>query len=110
MRNAGPPDPAAAGGPEVAPKPEEKGTGYMRQQIAESLNGKITSDAFDVRFAQLACFAASLLVLALSVWKLTRLELTEAQLFFGILLSFVMPLNFIVIGLLLPLSGAARKA
>jgi hypothetical protein len=82
----------------------------MRQKFLESLNYKVTNDAFDMRFAQVACFIAGQLVLALSLWKLTRLELTEAQLFFGILLSFAMPLLFIVIGLLLPLSRATKKA
>ena len=82
----------------------------MRQQITESLNYKVTNDAFDMRLAQVACFVAGLLVLALSFWKLTRLDLTEAQLFLGILLSFAMPLLFIVISLLLPLSRATKKA
>ena len=82
----------------------------MRRYITERLSRKITNDVFDRRLGQCICFAAGLLVLALSFWKLTRLDLTEAQLFFGILLSFVMPLIFIVIGLLLPLSRATKKA
>lgn len=82
----------------------------MSQPITELLNCKITNHAFDMRLAQAACFVAGLLVLALSFWKLTRFDLTEAQLFFGMLLSFVMPLILIVIGLLLPLSSAGKKA
>ncbi len=81
----------------------------MKQHLAESLSYKITKDAFDRRLGQVVCFAAAVLVLALSIWKLTHLDLTEAQLFFGVLLSFVMPLLLIAIGLLLPISTAIKK-
>ncbi len=63
-----------------------------------------------MRLAQVACFVAGLVVLALSFWKLTRLDLTEAQLFLGVIMSCAMPLIFIVIGLLLPLSRATKEA
>ena len=82
----------------------------MKHQIKELLSHKISSDVFDMRLGQGACFVASALVGALSFWKLTRLDLTEAQLFFGVLLSFVTPLLFIVIGLLLPTWRAGKKA
>ncbi len=78
--------------------------------ITESLSYKITTDAFDMRLAQVASFVAAVLVLTLSFWKLTRLELTEAELFFGVLLCFTMPLLLIVIGLLLPNSTATKAA
>lgn len=81
----------------------------MSQPITALLTYKITNHAFDTRLAQAACFVAGLLVLALSFWKLTRLDLPEAQLFFGILLSFVMPLILIAIGLLLPLSSTSKQ-
>ena len=82
----------------------------MRQHITELLSYKITNDPFDMRLGQGACFVAGALVFALSFWKLTRLDLTEAQLFFGVLLSFATPLLFTVIGLLLPISRASKKA
>lgn len=63
-----------------------------------------------MRLGQGACFVAGVLVGALSFWKLTRLDLTEAQLFFGVLLSFVTPLLFIIIGLQLPAWRAVKKA
>ena len=82
----------------------------MKQQIAHLMTRRITSDSFDLNFVRAACFAGAAFVLALSFWKLTRLELTEAQLFFGILLSTITPLLFIVLGLLFPGSIAAKKA
>ena len=82
----------------------------MRHHITEWLSHKITNDVFDMRLGQGACFVAGLLVLAVSLWKLTRLDLTESQLFFGLLLSFVTPLLFIVLGLLLPILRAVKKA
>lgn len=82
----------------------------MRQHITESLSYKITNDSFDMRLGQVACFVASGIVLAVSFWKLTRLDLTVAQLYCGVLLSLTTPLLFIVIGLLLPMSAATKKA
>lgn len=81
----------------------------MGQHISQLLGYRITSDAWDGRLGQLVCFLAGVLVLVLSLWKLTRLELTEAQLFFGVLLSLAVPLLFIVVGLLLPISAALRR-
>ncbi len=81
----------------------------MRERIRQLLGKRVTDNLFDARLGQVVCFIAGVLVLALSLWKLTRLELTEAQLFFGVLLSLAVPLLFIVIGLLLPISSAMRR-
>jgi len=81
----------------------------MRQHIGQLLSHRITSDAWDGRLGQIVCFTAAVLVLALSLWKLTRLGLTEAGLFLGLLLSLIVPLLFIIIGLLLPVSAASRR-
>ena len=78
-------------------------------RITGVLNYKISTDVFDRTWGQVACFAAGVLVLALSFWKLTRLELTEAQLFLGVLLSLAVPLLCILIGLVLPMTTATRK-
>lgn len=78
--------------------------------IIQSLSREITHDAFDRTLGSVACFVAGVLVLVLSFWKLTRLELTEAQLFLGVLISLVVPLLLIVIGLLLPICSAAKRA
>jgi uncharacterized membrane protein YiaA len=81
----------------------------MKQHITKSLSYKITNNAFDVRAVQLACFVAGVLVLTLSLWKLTRLDLNAAQLFFGVLLSPCVPLLLIIMGLLLPVAAADKK-
>jgi hypothetical protein len=59
---------------------------------------------------QVACFAAGCSFLPSAFWKLTRLELTEAQLFFGVLLSLAVPLLCILIGLVLPMTIATKKS
>jgi cytochrome bd-type quinol oxidase subunit 2 len=81
----------------------------MKCHIAEWLNRKITNEDSDIRVAQSVCFVAAVLVLALSQWKLARLDLTESQLFFGVLLSLAAPLLFVVIGLLLPIQRRIQK-
>ena len=81
----------------------------MNHWIAQLLARRLTNDGFDLKLAQVAYFGAGVLVLALSMWKLTRFDLTEAQLFFGVLLSFITPLLLVVIGLLLPIAKAARQ-
>jgi hypothetical protein len=78
--------------------------------ITHSLSREITNDVFDRKLGQVASFVAGALVLVLSLGKLTRLELTEEQLFFGVLISLVVPLLLVVIGLLLPISTAAKRA
>jgi len=77
--------------------------------MARIMGHQITNDLFDKRLGRGACFVAAVLVLALSLWKLARLDLTEAQLFFGVLLSLATPLLLIVIGLLLSIPKAARE-
>ncbi len=82
----------------------------MRPHIAETFSYKITTDAFAMKLVQGACFVTSLLVLAASFWKLMRLDLTEIQLYCGVLLSLTTPLLFVVIGLLIPMSAATKNA
>ena len=81
----------------------------MKDTTIGLLGQKFTSDSFDAKLAQVGCFVAGVLVLAASFWKLTRLDLSEAQLFFGVLLSLCAPLLLIVVGLLLPVAAAQRK-
>ncbi len=81
----------------------------MRELIRQWLGHRVSGEVFDARLGQVLCFVAGVLILALSLWKLARLELTEAQLFLGVLLSLVVPLLFIVIGLLLPIASAIRR-
>lgn len=75
----------------------------MKDLTLKLFGRKVTQSTLDTRLAQGACFAAALLVLVMSFWKLTQLELDEAQLFFGVLLSLTVPLLFIILGVLLSL-------
>ena len=81
----------------------------MKQQIAKIMGYRITNDSFDMNLARVASFVAAVFVMALSLGKLTRLELTEEQLFFGLLLSVITPLLMIIVGLLLPISWSAPE-
>ena len=49
-------------------------------------------------------------ILAASFWKLGRLDLSEAQFFFGVLLSLCASLLFIVLGLLLSVAMAEKQS
>lgn len=82
----------------------------MKHQIIPILNLHLVADNTVAKFVQILCFAVSILVLTLSLWKLARLDLTEAQLFFGVLLSAIMPMLFIVLGILIPLAVAPKNA
>jgi len=77
-----------------------------KRQIIQLLNRNIVANVTLMRFAQIACFFASVAVLAVSAWNLTRLDLTAAQTIAGILLSSLASLVFIGIGLLLPSAAA----
>lgn len=81
----------------------------MKVTITRFFGQQISSDAFDKRLGQVVCFVAGGLVLVLSMWKLTRLGLSEAQLFFGVLLSLCVPLLLVIVGLVLPIATTARK-
>ncbi len=57
-------------------------------QLAKRFLGRrLTSDAADLCFSQVACYAAGLSVLVLGFWKMGALEqMTEVQTFLGVLL------------------------
>ena len=82
----------------------------MKQQIAQILNRNIVADHTLMGLVQILCFVGGIVAFGLSFWKLSRLELTEVQLFFGVLLSTITPLLFIVIGLLVPLATTVKNA
>ena len=70
------------------------------------LRQKISSDSLDAKLGQVLLSVAGVLVFAVSFWKLTRLDLTEVQLFFGVLLSLCVPLLLMIAALLLPVAAA----
>lgn len=81
----------------------------MKLQITQTLNRKIADDETVANLFRILSIAASLFVLMLSLWKLTRMELTESQLFFGVLLAPITPILLLVLGLLLPMAIAPKK-
>jgi uncharacterized membrane protein len=81
----------------------------MKDTITRFFGHTISSDAFDRRLGQVVCFVAGVLMLVVSMWKLTRLDLSEAQFFFGLLLSLCVPLLLVIVGLVLPIVTTAWK-
>ena len=81
----------------------------MKDTITRFFGHTISSDAFDTRLGQVVCFVAGVLWLVVSIWKLTRFDLSEAQFFFGLLLSFCVPLLLVIVGLVLPMATTAWK-
>jgi hypothetical protein len=81
----------------------------MNGPITQFFGHTVSNDAFDTKLGQGVCFLASVLILMVSLWELARLDLTEVQLFFGLLLSLAVPLLLLVVGLILPLAQAAWR-
>jgi uncharacterized membrane protein YiaA len=81
----------------------------MKDTITRFFGRRISSDALDQRLGQVVCFVAGVVVLVVSMWKLTRLDLSEAQFFFGLLLSLCVPLLLVIAGLVLPIASTAWK-
>jgi hypothetical protein len=70
-------------------------------KILRSLNRRISTEKFDVESGRIASFGVALLVLALGMFKLASLRLTEVEVFFGILLVLAVAMQAVIIGLLL---------
>ncbi|NBR06573.1 MAG: hypothetical protein EBT92_12460 [Planctomycetes bacterium] len=64
----------------------------------------ITSHSFDAKFGQVGSWLAAIVVLGMGMYKLTKLPLSETELFFGVLLVFTVSLLMVLIGLILPLT------
>ena len=81
----------------------------MNNTMTRFFGCTISSAAFDLKLGQGVCMVGSVLVGGSTWWKMWRLELTEVQLFFGLLLSLCVPLLLVIIGLLLPIALSAPK-
>ncbi|MEX0939041.1 MAG: hypothetical protein WDZ59_14355 [Pirellulales bacterium] len=68
----------------------------------------LTSQAFDVRMAQLSCWLAAGMVLVLGFFKLTQLPLNETEWFFGVLLVLTVGLLATLIGMVLPIAAKCK--
>lgn len=73
-----------------------------KRQIIKLLNRNLTTNVTVMRCLQISCFLASVVILSLAIWNLTRLELTAAQILLGVLMSSLTSMVFIGVGLLLP--------
>ena len=80
----------------------------MKNQLLSFLNRKIVSDRTGHALAQVLICAATLFVGALSLRKLVSLDLTEAQLFFGILLCAILTMLMFLIALVIPLASCVQ--
>ena len=78
--------------------------------ILRSMLRPLTSDTFDAKAGQVACWLVSGLVLVLGFLKLFRLPLSETELFFGILLVLAVALLGVLIGLVLPIAAASKRS
>ena len=64
----------------------------------------ITSQSFDVKFGQVGSWIAAVAVLGMGMYKLTKLPLSETELFFVVLLVLTVTLLMVLMGLILPLT------
>ena len=53
---------------------------------------------------QVACWLAAAIILVAGLFKLTTMQLTEPELFFGVLLTLAVALLGVVLGVLLPMA------
>lgn len=73
-----------------------------KRQIIQLLNRNVVANVTMMRVVQIACYIASVLVLVLSIWKLTTSDLSGTQIVLGMLFSSLGPLLFLGVGLVLP--------
>ncbi len=73
------------------------------------LGRRLGSDLSAARFAQIACYVIAVGVFVLSVFKLTTLQLTETEFFFGTLLVLAVFLSMICGGTLVRIEAEIRK-
>ena len=75
------------------------------KRIFEQLCRPLTSSGFDAQAGRTGCWLVSGLVLVLGLLGLSRLDLTEVELFLGILLLLNISLMGVLIGLVLPIAA-----
>ncbi len=77
----------------------------MRQLLLRT----VTSPRFDAGLSRYVSFFAAAMLLVVGFWKLPQMPLSEFQLLCGILLLLLVALQFVVIGLITPLSMKAAE-
>jgi hypothetical protein len=79
-------------------------------RLFRSLSRPLTSQGFDVKAGQIACWCASIAIMMIGILKLGRLPLNETELFFGVLLVMTVTLLGVLIGLVLPMAAQFDSA
>ena len=64
----------------------------------------ITSQSFDAKVGRMGSWFAAFSVFCMGMYKLTKLPLSETELFFGLLLVLTVSLLMVLMGLILPLT------
>ena len=80
-----------------------------KRQIIQLLNRNVVAKVTMMKVIQIACYIASVILLAWSFWNLTHSDLTAMQIVRGLLVSVLGPLVFLGIAVLLPLLSAGES-
>ena len=67
--------------------------------IMQSLKRRIASDRTVARIGQVTCFGCACVIPVLAFWKFARINMSEAELLIGVLVTMSMALQFALIGL-----------
>ena len=79
-------------------------------EIIRKLTGRqIDLEVFNSRIGQIVCFSAGFVILVLGIFKLSRLELTEAASFFGLMLTLSVTLLCVALGQLIHIAEAMKN-
>ena len=77
--------------------------------LLQLLRKPVVSEKVGAQLASSVAYGASALLLVLSLFKVTKLGLTETQLFFGILLIFAVSIQLAFAGLLVEIYWELKK-
>jgi len=73
------------------------------------LGWQITSELSGAKFVQVLCYVSAIGFFALAMWKIATLQLTEAELFFGVLQTLAVLLLIICVGTLVRIEVELTK-
>jgi len=73
------------------------------------LGWQLTSELSGAKFAQITCYVSAFGIFALMIRKIGRLQLTEAELFFGVLQVLVVFMLIICVGTLVRIHAELTK-
>jgi len=69
-------------------------------KLRRVLGWQLTSEVSSAKFAQVACYVTAIGFFALAMWKIATLQLTETELFFGVLQVLAVFMLIICVGTL----------